>query len=97
MPNVKKLGFDTFKASRIPNAIFVDIDKIKDDKSPYPHMLPNATQFQSQVSRLGIRNNDHLVMYDQIGNFSVGYRFFNFSTEGQGSRVRAAARKSNKG
>lgn len=71
MPNVKKLGFDTFKASRIPNAIFVDIDKIKDDKSPYPHMLPNTTQFQSQVSRLGIRNSDHVVMYDQIGNFSA--------------------------
>ncbi|GMM38118.1 thiosulfate sulfurtransferase [Saccharomycopsis crataegensis] len=71
MPNQKKLGFDTFKASRIPNSIFIDIDKIKDEKSSYPHMLPSSDIFKYHVSKLGIRNNDHLVVYDQIGNFSA--------------------------
>lgn len=71
LPNAGKSGFAEFKKQRIPNAVFLDIDKVKDVKSKYPHMMPGRNEFSRQVGALGIQNRDLLVFYDQIGNFSA--------------------------
>src|SRR5271154_810191 len=47
LPNDGRNGLDTFRAKRIPNARFFDLDKIIDRRSPYPHMLPSASEFAS--------------------------------------------------
>lgn len=72
LPNLKKDGINEFlEIERIPNAVYFDIDSIKNLDSPYPHMLPDLATFNSGMSQLGIKNEDILVVYDRIGNFSA--------------------------
>lgn len=71
MPNVPKNGFNEYQKRRIQDAIFFDIDKIKDHESDYPHMLPSEKLFEKEVSRLGVSNDHNVVFYDQQGIFSL--------------------------
>jgi thiosulfate/3-mercaptopyruvate sulfurtransferase len=73
LPNDERKGIDTFRAKRIPDARFFDIDKIIDRHSPYPHMLPSPSEFASAMSALGIRRDDRVVVYDtqELGLFSA--------------------------
>ena len=72
LPNAKRDGRQEFlDVERIPNAVFFDIDTVKDTKSPYPHMLPDIDTFNAAMSTLGLRREDILVVYDRIGNFSA--------------------------
>lgn len=73
LPNDGRTGIDTFKESRIPHARFFDLDEVKDQNSPYPHMLPSAKEFASAMGRLGIRKDDSVVVYDskELGIFSA--------------------------
>ena len=68
-----RTGLKAFKAQRIPSARFFDIDAVKDHDSPYPHMLPTAQGFAQAMSELGLRRDDHLVVYDthELGLFSA--------------------------
>lgn len=70
MPNdaKKRTGLQTFKESRIPRARFFDLDAIKDEESPYPHMLPTAERFAAAMGELGIRRDDSVVVYDSPDN-----------------------------
>lgn len=69
----KRTGISTFCAQRIPGARFFDLDAIKDQKSPYPHMLPSAVEFADAMGKLGITNEDTVVVYDtkELGIFSA--------------------------
>ena len=40
LPNTERSGKEEFKKERIPGAIFFDIDEISEQKSPFPHMMP---------------------------------------------------------
>lgn len=75
MPNDPqgRTGVESFKKRRIPTARFFDIDEIKDDDSPYPHMLPTCEVFAEAMARMGIRKEDELVIYDteELGIFSA--------------------------
>lgn len=73
LPNDGRTGIDTFKESRIPRARFFDLDEVKDQNSPYPHMLPSAKDFASAMGRLGIHKDDSVVVYDskELGIFSA--------------------------
>jgi thiosulfate/3-mercaptopyruvate sulfurtransferase len=73
LPNDGRNGLDTFRAKRIPNARFFDLDKVSDRRSEYPHMLPSAKDFASAMSELGIRKDDTVVVYDtaELGIFSA--------------------------
>lgn len=73
LPNDGRNGLDTFREKRIPNARFFDLEKVVDRHSPYPHMLPSATDFASAMSELGIRKDDTVVVYDthELGIFSA--------------------------
>ena len=69
----KRTGRKVFEGRRIPNARFFDIDDIKDHESSYPHMLPTAEGFAESMSELGLKRDDHLVVYDshEQGIFSA--------------------------
>lgn len=72
LPNLNRDGREEFKEiERIPGAVFFDIDGICDTKSKYPHMLPSLDIFNNAMSKLGLKENDILVVYDRIGNFSA--------------------------
>lgn len=72
LPAWKRDGKKEFlDVERIPNAVFFDIDGVKDLESPYPHMAPDLTTFNKAMSQLGINRDDILVVYDTIGNFSA--------------------------
>ncbi|KAI8896328.1 rhodanese-related sulfurtransferase [Globomyces pollinis-pini] len=64
------LGAEEFKQIHIPNARFLDIDKVSDSLSSLPHMLPSASDFAKHMRNLGISNQSHVVVYDSIGLFA---------------------------
>jgi len=75
-----RTGKQVFKQQRIPSAKFFDLDAVKDNDSPYPHMLPTAEGFAEAMEALGIRKDDEIVVYDtqELGIFSaprVGWTF----------------------
>ena len=69
----KRTGHKVFEERRVPDARFFDIDDIKDHDSSYPHMLPTAEGFAESMSKLGLKRDDHLVVYDSYeqGIFSA--------------------------
>lgn len=72
LPNVPVSGYHEFMKSRLTkNAVYFDIDGIKDATKPYPHMIPTPEVFAASVSQLGIKNDADLVIYDQQGIFSA--------------------------
>lgn len=62
-----------FEAHRIPGAKFFDIEECVDKSSPYDHMLPNTEDFSNYVRSLGIKNDSHVIVYDnnKAGLFSA--------------------------
>jgi thiosulfate/3-mercaptopyruvate sulfurtransferase len=73
LPNDGRDGLQTFREKRIPSSRFFDLDKVIDKHSPYPHMLPSASNFAAAMSGLGIKRDDTVVVYDsqELGIFSA--------------------------
>ena len=73
LPNDSRKGFESFKVNRIPGSRFFDLDKIRDESSTLPHMLPRPDVFADAMSSLGIKNSDTIVVYDtkELGIFSA--------------------------
>jgi len=86
LPNDGRNGLETFRQKRIPNARFFDLDKVIDRHSPYPHMLPSASDFASAMSELGVRKDDTVVVYDtsELGIFSAPRVGWTMKIFGQG-------------
>lgn len=51
----------------IGNAIIFDIDAVADLQAPLPHTLPSAEFFAACVGKMGISNNDRVIVYDRAG------------------------------
>ena len=82
LPNVNRNSFDEFKSIHIKNSNFFDIDKNSNKKSSLPHMLPEKKDWENIVSGLGIKNSDHVVIYDNsdvISSCRVWYTFLYFN------------------
>lgn len=71
-----------WRESRLPGAVFFDIDAISDRASPLPHMLPTAAAFAKAVGALGISDRDRVVVYDQQGLFSAARVWWSLRTMG---------------
>ncbi|KAL8798992.1 MAG: hypothetical protein Q9223_007776, partial [Gallowayella weberi] len=75
LPNDPKgrTGYQVFKEKRIPSARFFDLDAVKDNESPYPHMLPTAEDFAKAMEQIGVKQDDEVVVYDtqELGIFSA--------------------------
>ena len=67
LPTVDREGIDDYRNAHIPGAVFWDIDAICDPDSALPHMLPGEAAFADHMARLGISNDDHVVVYDNSG------------------------------
>jgi len=63
-----------FETKRIPNAIFFDIDEIADHSTELPHMIPSISDFEQTMDKLGISNDDHIVVYDKTELYNASAR-----------------------
>lgn len=57
---------ENLPAGYIPGAIFFDVDQVA-APSPMAHMLPTAEIFKAHVDQMGIRDTDHVIVYDRHG------------------------------
>ncbi len=55
------------KNQYIPNTQIFDVDGIADPASPMKHMLPPPDLFAAAMSDMGLKNTDHIVIYDRHG------------------------------
>jgi thiosulfate/3-mercaptopyruvate sulfurtransferase len=67
LPTLKRDAKAEYLAGHIPGAVFFDIDEIADHSTDLPHMLPGPVQFSREVGRLGIGDQDTIVVYDGVG------------------------------
>jgi thiosulfate/3-mercaptopyruvate sulfurtransferase len=67
LPGAAQSPYQDYLKQRIDDAVFFDIEAISDQHSPLPHMLPPPDYFASAVSKLGISNDDFIVVYGQTG------------------------------
>ncbi|MEL6285267.1 MAG: sulfurtransferase [Pseudomonadota bacterium] len=64
-PNRAKTAKEEFDEAHIPDAVFFDIDIIKDGDTDLPHMLPSPVAFTSRVKKLGLGDGNRVVVYDR--------------------------------
>ena len=67
MPNAARDARAEFEAAHIPGAVFFDIDEIKDEANPLPHMLPSPEKFSSRMRKMGLGDGNRIVVYDSTG------------------------------
>ena len=82
LPNLKRNPLSEFESLHIKNANFFDIDKYSNQKSNLPHMLPEKDDWEKIMSELGVKNSDHIVIYDNsdvISSCRVWYTFLYFN------------------
>ena len=64
MPSTKRSGQNEYSNKHIPGALFWDLDEHSDKDSPFPHMLSNSDYWTRMLWSFGIKNDDHIVVYD---------------------------------
>ena len=82
MPTNGLNAFEIFKEKHIPNALFIDLEEISNQNSNLPHMMPDSNYFSKKISSLGIKHDDHLIIYDIYGMFSAARIWFMFKAFG---------------
>lgn len=70
LPAQKRDANAEYAAGHIPGAIRFDQDKIADHSTNLPHTIPSPDYFAEEAGRLGISENDRIVVYDGIGMFA---------------------------
>ena len=78
LPNSGRKGEEEFVFNHIKNSIFFDIDKFSNQNTSLPHMLPTKNEWENIVSKLGIKNSDHIIVYDNSDLFSACRVWYNF-------------------
>ena len=73
---------ELFEKVHLPNARFFEIDRICDQHTRLPHMLPPIGEFEEAMGRMGISESDSLVVYDQQGVFSSCRVYWTFKVFG---------------
>ena len=73
-----------FFEKHIQGSQFFDIEKFSDPDNQLPHMAPSVDQFCSELLKLGVGNESHVVLYDGLGLFSAArawwlFKLFGFS------------------
>lgn len=67
LPGTGRDAATEYSAGHIPGAVFFDIDASSDPDTRLPHMLPAADRFAERMASLGLRDTDHIVVYDGSG------------------------------
>ena len=78
MPNTNRNAFKEFNSKHINNALFFDLDKNSNQNSSLPHMLPNKSTWEKIISNFGIKNSDHIIVYDNSDVMSSCRIWYNF-------------------
>jgi thiosulfate/3-mercaptopyruvate sulfurtransferase len=81
MPNARRNALVEFSKNHIKNSVFFDLDKSSDQNSSLPHMLPSKEYWAETLSKLGIKNSDRIVIYDNsdvISSCRIWYNFLYF-------------------
>ena len=78
MPQTKRNGFEEYKTQHIPESIFFDLDDNSDKNTNLPHMLVNKNEWEKIVSKMGIKNEDMIIIYDNSDVVSSCRCWFNF-------------------
>ncbi|KAI7890865.1 Rhodanese-like domain-containing protein [Mucor mucedo] len=85
MPNTNRDPYQEYLDKRIVGSQFFGIDTIKDTSIDLPHMLPLPDKFADAVGKMGIDENDHVVVYDTAGVFSACRVYWTFKAFGHNS------------
>ena len=78
MPQTKRSGLEEYKNQHISNSIFFDLDANSKKEINLPHMLVNQSDWGGIVSKMGIKNEDEIVIYDNSDVISSCRCWFNF-------------------
>ena len=78
MPQSKRNGFEEYKKQHITNAIFFDLDNNSNKDTDLPHMLVKINDWEKIVSKMGIKNENEIVIYDNSDVISSCRCWFNF-------------------
>ena len=70
LPAQKRDANAEYAAGHNQGAIRFDQDKIADHSTNLPHTIPSPDYFAAEVGKLGISENDRIVVYDGIGMFA---------------------------
>ena len=71
-----------FFEKHIQGSKYFDIEKFSDSRHQLPHMVPSLEQFCSELSKLGVGDGDHVVLYDGLGLFSAARAWWLFKLFG---------------
>ena len=64
MPQTKRNSFLEYETQHIPNTIFFDLDNNSKRNTNLPHMLVDIDNWEKIVSKMGIKKNDEIIIYD---------------------------------
>ena len=78
MPQTKRNGLKEYKKQHIPDSIFFDLDANSKKEINLPHMLVDQNDWIQIVSKMGIKNEDEIVVYDNSDVISSCRCWFNF-------------------
>ena len=78
MPQTLRSGLEEYKNQHIPNSIFFDLDANSKKGIYLPHMLVDQSDWAQIVSKMGIKNDDKIVIYDNSDVISSCRCWFNF-------------------
>ena len=71
-----------FEATRLPGAVFFDLEASSDPDSDLPHMLPTPEAFATRMGGLGLSPDHDIVVYDTVGIRSSARVWWMFRTMG---------------
>jgi thiosulfate/3-mercaptopyruvate sulfurtransferase len=78
MPQTKRNGFKEYKEQHIPNSVFFDLDENSKKNIHVPHMLVEIKHWEKIVSKMGVNNDDKIIIYDNSDVVSSCRCWFNF-------------------
>lgn len=84
LPATGRSGADEYATAHIPGAVFWDIDAIADPASSLPHMMPDEATFEGHMNALGISNDHHVVIYDNISMMTGARAWWTLRAFGHG-------------
>ena len=64
LPTMGRDGRAEFVQEHIIGAQFFDIDTIKDETDPLPHMMPFASIFEAAMRDIGVHSDQQIIVYD---------------------------------
>ena len=64
LPTMGRDGRAEFVQEHIIGAQFFDIDTIKDEMDPLPHMMPSASVFEAAMRDIGVHSDQQIIVYD---------------------------------